>query len=541
MNRSPSMDPLLEVFARKRSNQAESRPMHLLAPEVAMGAERGDLFRKIFEHSNDAIFILDPDNNRIIDANPKASDMLGYSVEELSGMAISAVHPSEMPELLAFTSRVLADGEGWTDELTCLTKHGMQLPAEISASRTTIDSKPYVIAIVRDIRERKEAEQALEAAQAELHARDRHARREAEQALRRLKREHELILNAAGDGIYGIDNQGKALFANPAAIELLGWSPEEIIGKTAHDFHHHTKPDGSPYPHEECPIYAAFHDGKVHHCDHEIFWHKNGTGVPVEYTSTPIRDGNEIVGAVVVFRDITQRKLAEAAARRLQDQERLAAVGEFASTIAHEIRSPLWTIAVALEYLDTVGQEEKAQKRLNLAASEVKRLERLLSELLLFAKPYQLSKRELNLTGLIEDTLANLQSTLSTEARDIRYAPPPSNLSISADEDKLKQVLINLLTNACQATQPSESIAVNVIDSKGEGVVIIEVVNPGMIATDILDRVTEPFFTTKPHGSGLGLAIVERILEAHGGEFSIRSDSGPHVVARVSLPAIHSL
>ncbi|MCB1791038.1 MAG: PAS domain S-box protein [Gammaproteobacteria bacterium] len=535
------MDRLLDTSTRQHLQPAESAPPSQRVPATASDATQRDLFRKIFEYSNDAIFILDPVNDRIRDANPRASQMLGYSAAEIRHLAISAAHPSEMPRLLAFTSRVQRDGSGWTDELTCLTKHGVQLAAEISASATTIDNQPCVIAMVRDIRERKAAQRARETVQVEMRARDRRARDEAEQALLHLRHQHELILNAAGDGIYGIDSQGRTTFANPAAIDMLGWTASEIIGKPAHDFHHHSKPDGSPYPHEECPIYAAFHDGKVHRCDDETFWHKDGRGIPVEYTSTPICEGDKIVGAVVVFRDITQRKTAESALRRLHDKERLAAVGEFAATIAHEVRSPLSTIGFALDYLDTVGQKASAQKRLELAASELERLQRLLNELLLFAKPQALRKRELDLDKLINDTLIGLQGNASTATRHIRYLPPSSASTVAADEDKLKQVLINLLSNACEATGPNGTVAISVLEPPGEAVAVIEIVNPGTISADILDRITEPFFTTKPHGSGLGLAIVKRILEAHGGTLSMRCDCGPRTVASVSLPARRSV
>ncbi|MCP5093637.1 MAG: PAS domain S-box protein, partial [Gammaproteobacteria bacterium] len=91
----------------------------------------------------------------------------------------------------------------------------------------------------------------------------------------------------------------------------LGWKPEEVIGKRSHDIHHHSHPDGSPYPHTECPIYAALRDSEVHRVDDEVFWHVDGSAVPVEYTSTPILQDGEIQGAVVVFRDISQRKEIE--------------------------------------------------------------------------------------------------------------------------------------------------------------------------------------------------------------------------------------
>jgi len=127
----------------------------------------------------------------------------------------------------------------------------------------------------------------------------------------RLQLLQQLILDAAGEGIYGIDKDGKTTFGNAAATEILGWRAEDIIGKPAHDVHHHSHADGSPYPREDCPIYAAIRDGKVHREQDEVFWHTNGQPVPVEYTSTPLWRDGKLDGAVVVFRDISARKAIE--------------------------------------------------------------------------------------------------------------------------------------------------------------------------------------------------------------------------------------
>ena len=129
--------------------------------------------------------------------------------------------------------------------------------------------------------------------------------------LARLRSTHQLILDAAGEGIYGLDNQGNATFVNQAAEQILGWRSQDVLGQSAHDVHHHSYPDGSPYPRLKCPIYSAFKDGEVHRVDHEVFWHTNGSAVPVEYTSTPIRRDGNLDGAVVVFRDISERKQIE--------------------------------------------------------------------------------------------------------------------------------------------------------------------------------------------------------------------------------------
>lgn len=129
--------------------------------------------------------------------------------------------------------------------------------------------------------------------------------------LNQLQKTHELILNAVGEGIYGVDAQGNTTFVNEAATQILGWRAEDVIGKSLHDIHHHSYPDGRPYPSGECPIYRAFTDGEIHHGDDECFWRTDGTPVPVEYTSTPIRENGELKGAVVVYRDITERRKNE--------------------------------------------------------------------------------------------------------------------------------------------------------------------------------------------------------------------------------------
>lgn len=135
--------------------------------------------------------------------------------------------------------------------------------------------------------------------------------------LDRLRTRTDLILSAAGEGIYGLDLEGKTTFANQAAVDILGWHEEDILGVPLHDIHHHSYPDGSVYPRECCPIYAAFNDGKVHRVDDEVFWRADGTSVPVEYISSPIIHNGEIQGAVVIFQDISERKQLE----REQDRQ----------------------------------------------------------------------------------------------------------------------------------------------------------------------------------------------------------------------------
>jgi len=126
-----------------------------------------------------------------------------------------------------------------------------------------------------------------------------------------LRRQNELILQAAGEGIYGLDLEGRVTFANPAAARMTGHTVSELVGRSMHDLVHHSTVEGQRVPRQRCSIYAAFHDGVVHRADTEVFWRKDGSHFPVDYSSTPIEDNGKLLGAVVVFRDITERKRAE--------------------------------------------------------------------------------------------------------------------------------------------------------------------------------------------------------------------------------------
>jgi PAS domain S-box-containing protein len=143
-------------------------------------------------------------------------------------------------------------------------------------------------------------------------------RRLAEAALDKLRMQQEQILTAAGEGIYGVDKKGLTTFVNPAAAKMLGWEPEELIGRSQHYTIHHTRADGTPYPEEECPISVAVRDGQIHSGTDEIYFKKDGSGFPVDYISTPVIENGEIQGAVVTFADVSTRKKAEADIARVQ-------------------------------------------------------------------------------------------------------------------------------------------------------------------------------------------------------------------------------
>ncbi|MCI4625866.1 MAG: EAL domain-containing protein [Candidatus Magnetoovum sp. WYHC-5] len=182
-------------------------------------------------------------------------------------------------------------------------------------------------------------------------------RKKTEEELEALRQKNELILYAAGEGIYGVDVNGNTTFLNPAAAKMTGWSIEDLVGKAQHDIIHHTKLDGSRYPMSDCPIYNALKDGKVRHVDDEVFWKKDGSSFPVEYITTPMRDemGN-IVGSVVVFKDITERKQLEQRLRELAHFDQLTGLANrvlFFDRLNHAIAVAKRTNAkIALLFID---------------------------------------------------------------------------------------------------------------------------------------------------------------------------------------------
>ena len=256
-------------------------------------------YRAVVNTASDAIITITPDGI-IHSFNRGAERIFGYRAEEVIGQLFTLIMPERFREqcmlglrryLETHESRVI----GSTTELIGLRKDGGEFPVELSLGEVQEDGDRLFAAIIRDITERKRSEEAL----------------------RQLSRQNEMVLNSAGEGIFGLDLQGKTTFINPAAARMTGWDIDELSGQRLHDFLHHSKPDGTPYPSEECPIYAVFKTGATLSRDNEVFWRKDGTHFPVEYVSTPIVEGDKILGAVVTFKDITERKALE---KKLQYQ-----------------------------------------------------------------------------------------------------------------------------------------------------------------------------------------------------------------------------
>ena len=257
-----------------------------------------------------ALLTVDPDSDRIVGANPACEALFGAADGALDGARFSALHPGQLPALIVFCEAVLTLGRYWTRGLSPRHASGAALEVEYRGDRIIgEDGRPLLLFTVLDLAE--QARHATDAAASRFQESGIAEWQRIDRIFRDIERANQLILRAAGEGIYGVNAEGKTTFLNPAAEKLLGWSADDLVGLAMHESVHHHHADGSHYPHEECAIYAAFRDGAVHTVDNEVFFRKDGSSFPVEYTSTPIRERGVIVGAVIVFRDVTQRRRAE--------------------------------------------------------------------------------------------------------------------------------------------------------------------------------------------------------------------------------------
>lgn len=227
-----------------------------------------------------------------------------------------------------------------------------------------------------------------------------------------------------------------------------------------------------------------------------------------------------------------------AAQARLVEQERLAAIGEFSAMIVHEIRNPLTTMVMGLKYFQKKVQTESAQERLFLALDEANRLERLLNEILMYAKPQVLQQVEFDINEFIQELLAIIRDMPEAVERSIEFIPAGHPITVAADKDKLKQVFINLIRNACEAIPVGDKVRWE-IDLSGQETVCIRIQNGGKpIPPDLLPKLMQPFCSTKASGTGLGLAITRRIINTHGGEISIQSTPETGTIVSIQLPTI---
>lgn len=222
---------------------------------------------------------------------------------------------------------------------------------------------------------------------------------------------------------------------------------------------------------------------------------------------------------------------------KLAEHNQLAAIGKFASGIAHEIRSPLSTITMALNYFSNAGLEGNANKRAILAHQEAERMARLLEEILLYAKPMKLTLSPLDLHALLQQLIETHQETVQLKQQEVTLSCEDKQMDILGDDDRVRQVFLNLFRNASEAAPEKTAIHCSMEKNTETRTINVTIHNSGpAIAPEHQAKLFEPFFTTKAEGTGLGLGIVKRIIEAHGGDIHVDSNEQKGTTVTVQIP-----
>ncbi len=355
-------------------------------------------------------------------------------------------------------------------------------------------------------------------------------------ALRQVTRQSDLLVNSVGDGIYGVDHSGLITFVNPAAARALGYEALELIGRDAHATFHGRGPTGEASPAAQCYIAEAIREGIVTSAEEDSYLRADGLEIPVEVTATPLTDDGTTLGAVVLFRDVTQRREVD----RLKN--------EFVSMVSHELRTPLTAIRGSLGLLagGALGPlTPSAARMVDIALVSSERLTRLINEILDLermeagALPLQLA--DLSASELVK-AAAEQAGVLAAEA-GVRLQVTRAEGEVRADADRVVQTLLNLLGNAIKFSEPGQEVTVQSV-ARGP-VVEFEVSDSGRgIPEDKLDAVFARFQQVdssdarEKGGSGLGLAISRSIVERLGGQIWARNNSTGGATFCFTLPAV---
>jgi PAS domain S-box-containing protein len=373
------------------------------------------------------------------------------------------------------------------------------------------------------------------------------------------------ILEAAGEGIFGLDMEGRISFINPAAAAMLGADSRTVTGLPVTAILRHLRADGTPLPEDDCPIFAPLRDGRACRATEQIFARIDGGYVPVDYVSTPMIERGQLTGVVVSFQDITERQRSAAALQRshrqleetlaelkaaqqhMLQQERLRAVGQMASGIAHDFNNSLSPIVGFSELLlrraDPSGPEADAYVRLiNTAAKDAAAVVRRLRDLYRERDGDKGASGELHLVRCIEEAVSLTQPRWRSEALargvsiEVKTELPETLPPMTGDDAEIREALTNLIFNAVDAMPQGGPITIRAA-AEGDAV-RVDVIDSGMgMSDEVRQRCLEPFFSTKgKQGTGLGLSLVHGMIQRHRGSLTLHSRVGEGTTVTILLP-----
>ena len=355
------------------------------------------------------------------------------------------------------------------------------------------------------------------------------------QDLRRSERFRLHVLDSMASALVAVNMKGEILTFNHAAEELLGYREDEVRGSLF----------GALFGEEgDALLHTTLEQGNECVREETMLRAREGAPVPVLLTTSLLRgERRAVYGAIATFVDLTPLKRAEEHAR---SQDRLAALGRFTSSIAHEIRNPLTGIAAGVQYLSRALTEAPQRENLDFILSEIRRLDRIVQDLFDVTHPRGLQRRVAPLEDAIRRAVLSLDADLTARGVSVTVAIAPATPPIAHDADQLQQVFINLIKNAAEASVSGATVHVSLGPvaaprggrrAKSPAGVVARVEDHGSgISSEHVKNVFEPFFTTRNGGTGLGLYVCHEIVKRHGGALTVDSEVERGTTFSVELP-----
>ncbi|MGQ0714606.1 MAG: PAS domain S-box protein [Gemmatimonadaceae bacterium] len=470
-------------------------------------------YRNLFETATDAIYTLDK-QGIFTSANLATCQISGYGRDELLGRSILGLLEEEEVATVKAHFKEALSGNAQRYECHFYRKTGERRVA--SVTNTPIQRGNVVIGVLGI-------------------ARDLTANRAREEALVRSEARYLRLVESASDAIFTIDADGRITSVNRALERAIGRSRGELFGMRFIDVIEPSDRD-AVWSHYEATLRGERVRGEIRYRDAQEALRVGSV------TMTPIVEDGRVTGCLGIVRDMTEeRTLAE----QLLQREKLAAVGQLVSGVAHELNNPLAGImAFSQLMLAMSGGTPDQQDALVTIHKEAKRAAKIVSNLLIFARQRHPERTEADLNQVMQDTVELRRYALRTHQIEVDMELDPDLPLTWADAFQLQQVILNLLTNAEQALKDHGGEKRIVLRTRREGELIIASVadtGPG-IRPEELDQIFNPFFTTKPvgEGTGLGLSISDAIIREHGGQIRVSSQPGEGAVFTVELPIVHA-
>jgi PAS domain S-box-containing protein len=481
----------------------------VLARDITGHRDKEHRFTQLFESLQEGVYISNPEG-KLLEVNPALVAILGYeSKEDLLSLPPERlnVDASDEPALGRAGSQ---SGRTRTREVRLRRKDG--------GVTVCVDTSTGVMESARVVRYQGTLVDVTE-------------KRALERQLKRQEEFRQRLLESFPDLILVLDLKGQYTFVSARIAELLGYGPEQLLGKNVEDAEN-TSP-------ELAALYRVVATGhsSLTSCEYGSR-HRDGSWRTMLGMASPLLDAEgKPAGVIISVRDVTMEKKLE---QQIIQSERLAAMGQMIGGFAHELNNPLTSILGMAELLQEGEGSEASRKQITILQQQARRAAEIVQNLQYFARPPAPGRSQVNLNELVQRTVQMQAYPLRKSNITVDFLPEPAIPAIVADPNQLMQVFLNLLLNAEQAIRESRekgTIRVRIARNPDSVLVVFQDDGPG-IAPENLTHIFDPFFTTKRpgRGTGLGLSICKTVLREHGGNIEAASAPGGGAVFTITLP-----